>query len=387
MDEKIFRGFSDPLSKRNEEVIAYRQKLLNLKQDHQKLLEESGISLTSDTIKSLNSIDMVNFLSPAVQECIEEAAKIYSDSEYNKLTMVPSVFISEKLRGIASDLSGNNNFFHYIPCFEEGTIKINKKAWIYFKILNLDVDNQTLDVKLHLYKREHLDGGFVLCLQNASHIEFRDNKPHITQITDDSLSPSEVYTVKSDQEHKNIGWNETDIKMWKDVVIASRAKTEEKNREYVHKHAFIDLATSAEQAETEVLFFCCVQVVNELMEKETLSRAKKITEPRKTRINTPDVSNENPTFITPVDKRKVRTIGNSGINIVSVKAPKSPDAQYVRHYSVSSWTQAGHIRHMKSGKTIYIKPQTKHRRALLDKNVELPQKQTTLKIASDISLD
>ena len=149
----------------------------------------------------------------------------------------------------------------------------------------------------------------------------------------------------------------------------------------------IELTTSPEQAEIEALFSSCIQIVNELMEKETLSKAKKIKESKKNIVNKPMDLKDNSTFIVPSNKRKVRTLGNSGIDIISEKVPRTPDAQYIRHYSVSSWTQAGHIRHMKSGKTIYIKPQTKHRHALTDKNIKLPQKQTTLKIEPDISLD
>lgn len=375
---------SNAINSHDESVAEYRRKLLNLKQDYQKALEDAEISLTSEKLKSLNTIDMVDFLSPYIEECISATSKVYSEDEFNKSTIVPSVFVSDSLRNKIATLADNGNFFHYIPCFEEGSIKINKKAWIYFKIKDLDITNRVLDVELQLYKREHLDGGFVLCLTNASRVCFRDNKPYIQSNRIESLGPTAIYTVLDDKTLESFGWNARDIDMWDKVVIKSRKETEEKNKQYVFSHSSVELATSAEQAETEVLFFYCIQSVNKLMELETLSKARKIKEPKTSKPSLPvskDTSGQ--TFIIPSDKRKVRTLGSSNINIISERAPRTPNEQYVRHYSVSSWTQAGHIRHMKSGKAIYIKPQTKHRHALVDKNIEIPQKQTVIRVEEE----
>ena len=375
---------SNAVNAHDESVSEYRRKLLNLKQDYQKILEETEISLTSEKLKSLNTIDMVDFLSLYIEECIDATLKVYSEDRFNKSTIVPSVFVSDGLRSKIATLVDNDNFFHYIPCFEEGSIKINKKTWIYFKIKDLDITNRVLDVELQLYKREHLDGGFVLCLTNASRVCFKDNKPYIQANRVESLGPTGIYTVLDDKTLESFGWNTRDIDMWNEVVIKSRKETEEKNKQYVFSHSSVELTTSAEQTETEILFFYCIQSVNKLMELENLSKAKKIKEPK---VSKPPLSipkeASGQTFIIPSDKRKVRTLGSSNINIISEKIPRTPNEQYVRHYSVSSWTQAGHIRHMKSGKTIYIRPQTKHRHALADKNIEIPQKQTVIKVEEE----
>lgn len=62
------------------------------------------------------------------------------------------------------------------------------------------------------------------------------------------------------------------------------------------------------------------------------------------------------------DERKIRTIGT--ISITSKSVPHAPTQKSAAKYVIASWQTRGHIRHYKSGKTVYIKPSIHHRHAL-----------------------
>lgn len=71
----------------------------------------------------------------------------------------------------------------------------------------------------------------------------------------------------------------------------------------------------------------------------------------------------------------VRTM-KSGVIIKSVHVPKAPTIDVVRHYKVASWSVRGHVRHLKSGKTIYIAPGVHHRKEF--EKTDAPKRQTII---------
>ena len=65
---------------------------------------------------------------------------------------------------------------------------------------------------------------------------------------------------------------------------------------------------------------------------------------------------------------------SSGIVIKSRAVPKAPTEESVRRYKLAAWNTRGHVRHYKTGKTVYIKPSVHHRKCLKDKGIEaVPQ--------------
>lgn len=363
------------------------QHVLELKHDYQKYLESIGLSHTKEEFKKLNVIDMREDLKTPIEDTINVCKLKHGDNSkaYNAKCLPPSFYISPEFAKKIEEMQLNQSFFYEIPCFEKGAIRINDKCYIAFKIKEMDIDNRSCDIDLWLYEQNYLEGGFALKLK--TNISIQDN-PILTGIdgiaygydAERGYSIGKIKDLISIPYFSKI-WSKSDIKLWNEVVIPAYYNAENSNREVLKQfeYNFEKIKTSPEEFETIQIFQYAIWKVNILLEKETLSRAKKVV---KKRANTATRKEDDSLVIVPSDKRKIRVLGNSGITITSERKPRTPDATYVKHYSVSSWTQVGHIRHLKSGKTTYIRPQVKHRHALMDKNIETLAPNKTIKVTS-----
>ena len=71
--------------------------------------------------------------------------------------------------------------------------------------------------------------------------------------------------------------------------------------------------------------------------------------------------------------RIVRSMSN-GLIISSVKIPKPMSPDTIRKYHIEAWRSRGHIRHYKSGKTVYVRESIHHRKCLAnDEKSIIPQ--------------
>ncbi len=79
------------------------------------------------------------------------------------------------------------------------------------------------------------------------------------------------------------------------------------------------------------------------------------------------------TAMSGVTPPKVKVINTSGSHTVRPRyyaAEKGTGYFSERHYTVDKWQVRGHVRHYKSGKTVYIKPRVNKRKAMVPSNGE-----------------
>ena len=72
-----------------------------------------------------------------------------------------------------------------------------------------------------------------------------------------------------------------------------------------------------------------------------------------------------------IPEKIIRNVGL--IRMTSARPPKVFSSKSIRNYKIPSWTARGHTRHYKSGKTVYIRPTVRHRKALKNPDGKIPQ--------------
>lgn len=248
------------------------------------------------------------------------------------------------------DWSLMENFLHAVPCFVNGTIESDGKndvSYTRWTTSQVNLDKMTIDVTLFSYSSsKHKDGSDwipnfrIRCLmmftKEGIQVEFKPN---------DCMSMSEIVTKVP---YSRMNWSPLDVEIWKNTAIQV-ARTQEENWDTLYGRNFYEDAAGD--------FIMRTMVINAMLEKNRPStqrqyRKKEPDTPKPTAEFDPDVQS----------KRRTRTVGPIAIKSVSV--PRMPTQKTITRYSVASWACRGHMRHYKSGKTVYIQPTVRHRHAL-----------------------
>ena len=324
-------------------------------------------SLYSDTLEAYNDLLIKNNISDSIKSIVP-----------------PLAYLSKYYSKTVKQLYDTNSFFNYIPCFEEGVLKINSKAWIHFKLTDLNLDEKKYELELTYYNQDPRNGGFGIRAIEFLYVNYKDD-PAIPIETSSKYIPEYTLIKESNFLKENV-LSITEQMVFTEYLSLLK-EIDTKNKNIVSGHFKNPINPDAVSLTVTTLF--SFVKINKLLQEERLSKGinpekkNKNNKPIGNSLNNLDTEEPNTLYLTPSQKRKIRYLGKTGISITSKKIPKTPDQSYVKHYSVSSWSQIGHIRHLKSGKTIYIKPQTKHRHALIDKNIEIPQKQIVIKVEEE----
>ena len=368
-----FKNIIDKTAKREADLVIKE----NLIRDYQKKLEEKGICLSKNELLSKNIIDAKDVF----EKEIEQLAMIAKD-RVSKKAIFPSVIgpCTDEFFDLVNDYfaSAPEDPFSIIPCFEEGVVKVNTAAWLYYKIMDLDIEDNnivTVDILIQVYSQDVYSAGYRFMRQFE--FELKDNGKFGFNI---NTNVNKHFGAILTELQNEMGWTSEQKKFWTENVVNVYNDHEEKYENYMRsvvgdKMAIQPGATYYDLDYTG-LFLFVIRYVNAKLEEYKVSHAKKyVSKTSKSLVNDTPI-------IKAAEKRRLRTIstGAHEINIISESAPKKPNEKYIKHYSVATWQQRGFVRHLKSGKTTYIKPQTKHRHALMDKNVILPEVPTTIKI-------
>ena len=349
----------------------------NLIRDYQRKLEEKGVCLSKNELLSKNIIDAKDIF----KEEIEYLATIAKDV-ISKKAIFPSVIgsFTDEFSDLIKDYfkSKPEDPFSIIPCFEEGVVKVNAAAWLYYKITNLDIEDDNfvdINVLIQVYSQDVYSAGYRFMRQ----FEFGFNSDGKFGFSTESGINKHFGAILTELQNE-MGWTKEQKKFWIENVVNPYNDHEEEYEKFVQDTVgdkyIIRSGGTYRDLDYMGLFLFIIRYVNTKLEEYKISHAKKyVSKTSKSSIN--DIP-----IIKAAEKRRLRTIstGDHEINIISEAAPKKPNEKYIKHYSVATWQQRGFVRHLKSGKTTYIKPQTKHRHVLMDKNVILPEVPTTIKI-------
>lgn len=236
-----------------------------------------------------------------------------------------------------------NHWLCAIPCFETGTIRITPYRYATWEIKTLDLENAIMVIAIQQYTSTEATP-WEPGIQGTYHLAFTD----ATEKTICNMSYNTYPQIYKKLNYKTqLHWNDEDIKKWNSHIIQG---AENAMAEFDHAH------TNPGELLLK-MFMTIIARVNYELSKHKASRPKQ----------TPaTVSYEKPKIITQENPQErtqfVRTIG--GLSVKSEKPPKPPTKRTVIHYSTATWPVKGHVRKYKNGKTVYIKPTVKHRKAL-----------------------
>lgn len=332
-----------------EDIIAEQKEETGmLIRDFNRFTIEKGVRHSKKYIKSLDCIDL--------REIMENGI----DLSY--------------MRKYVMEHTGEEDFFSFLPCFEEGVFRLPNNAYLYFKIrnlllkdsnsrINIGTDNELTDKTPDMINGDYCE----IMMENYKFNEKlkwcpglririvirrkTNDKVEIATIESDSMT--ELYACSTKTLKEALHWTDAQITLWSKYIKAIQQEETEKQS----------------SINTVIQQFCSFKTyINLCLQKKKLSHGKKSRAKAKYHVKTTvDTTAQQP-------EKLIRniSIGNANISFTSRKTPKRPDEEYIRHYSVAAWKTRGHLRHYKNGKTVWIK-ESVHKRKGFENNESAPQ--------------
>lgn len=316
---------TNPLCKRIHDADSaanlFLERLPALLEIYNKSLAKNKIGMSEAELLALNKIDIRNICpAPGKKNC-----------------EIPNI-LAEPLSNEETKFANDNEVFSKIPCYDKGVLQINRHRYIYYKILNLDLTNKTMEIFIQDYFKDCdiWQIGISLTIDyDLSNMQYRNvvTYPALYRL----LSPNDF------------DWSDVDKLFWKINI-----ENAEKLQKTIEQKGY-DMAESL-----TVTFTKAIIKANYMLSLYKPSRGKN---PNKTKsAKRKIVTNAN----TPQPTKLVRTVGP--ITFQSEKPPKQPSDETVIHYKTASWTARAHTRTYKTGKTVWIKESVHKRKCLQDNN-------------------
>lgn len=283
-------------------------------------------------------------------------ARALFDKPDNKHDLPDIRYIKNKEK--ISDYIENADWLSCIPCFEEGVLQVNEDRFFYWKILNVNAEKKSYTIFIQDYGVQ-IPGvwevGVAICADILSNDEFDKSKRNIilNNDYDEYFSANFTAIYRCLNLKKELKWNKQKRDIWKKYIIKHAEQIDNDLKEN-KTTSFISLARA----------FChIICYVNASL------KTNKVSKPihRKTITEKTVIKKEQK----PTPERVVRTVGT--VIVKSKKPPRIPTEKTVIKYVIASWPTRGHIRHYKSGKTVYIKPTVHKRKCLQNENKETKQ--------------
>lgn len=316
------------------------EKKQELIKQYNRSLIDMGYGVTRSALKKENLVDI-------------RAAFIASNEPTDMLsTMLPELINDFGVWCQSTDL-----FYATIPCFTNGVIQVNKNRYIYWELKDVNITDKTMSLYLMDYMA--CDGYWQPGVSGTIDTKGLITSNHETRMDmktgRDELLFSKIYRIVP---YAVLQWTKSDIQLWEEVVIPFARLTED------------EMAKNETNNLCELCRYFTYYTIalNYFLNKEKPKAQRRSV---KTHCNTDVVSSD-----VIEDKRVVRNVGM--ISVKSEKPPKASTEKTVMKYKVASWRTRGHVRHLKSGKQIYIK-ESVHKRKCLNREVEADPK-TTIKL-------
>lgn len=329
------------------DAVKYYEEIAKLSVDYNEALAELPDAIPMSEIENKNIIDLSNIQNDAYGYTTD-VIRAYIKSLTDAGSLLPAA----------------------VPCFESGVIicppkeENNQKDHIIFSVENIDPEQNALTINIKL----------------CQHLDFLpDVLVPITEmnltITIMELQKDEIitYSIKCNNApiatHMDVltkvppsqlPWSELQKQAWRDIVLQNRSDVEQTNPEYVDGW----ITTQADN------LVWAITMTNAMLSSGRLTLVK---EPKTSQNHSSAPSASE----TPA--RRVRTVGP--VRFVSPRPPKAPTKQTIRRYVTPFWHVRGHTRTYKSGKTVYIRPNTFHRKGMEDSTpISIP---TTLRVKNN----
>lgn len=300
---------------------------------------DKGYGLSRRDLKQKDIVDM--------RECTE---LINDDRQYKLKDKIYKSFKEyQKQR--------KNYFYEIVPCFSEGSFYMIDNTYLYWKILDLKPEENTITLKLMSYAvMESYWSVGTSCVATISNDDPTDFDEEFKIETNEKESYSR-YKLYSAIPYSELKWSKSDIKLW-EKHVSKVIKKSEKLEKQKGNTPFTKLIT---------VYLDQVSLLNFILETNKPKAKRTINNKNKIKIQSIDV--EQP-------KRITRTVGLATIK--SHKIPRPVNAETIIHYKIANWKTRGHNRILKSGKIIHVSESIHHRKCLENKN-KTPQTTLILK--------
>lgn len=287
-------------------------------------------------------------------------------------------------------------WYCYVPCFEEGVLHVNDCRYIWWRVEDLDFDNNRMAVRLQDFIYYADGGGWqpgvtgLVCWRfedpDTVHAGFDpESDPKLLHppvkfaaVPEDSI-PDYIAMYKL-VDINTLGWNAAKKKIWRDTIMANAVTGCERMKKQTGMHNLDNLAgmfTSYMLRINKILDLnkkakCASRAVSKESHTEYLAEKKK-------------AKSEN---------RKLepeRRIMNVGPIVITSRLKPKPGGRAVADYKKLAWKTRGHMRTLKSGKRVWVRESVHRRKALMTpENMNaVPENATplTLRIQSQDVID
>lgn len=314
-----------------------------------------GLAEPKSKIKSLDTIDMqaVGHKTPETHDIPEQNLNETMSQQFLEFISNPETA-----------------FYRILPCFSEGVIRVNADRYIYFKILKLDLEQDSVQVYLRDYREtQYLDGNHLWepGIHGTAIIK-QDKAAGEYIITAEKENSFMFYEIYQQIDPKKLNWDKLQRDAWKTLAIGNARAMSEK----------LDQLGTNNLVQLTRVFMRFTMLSNFILEankpkiapgQEAKQAYNREIAKNKSNKSNSDTHKDNSTPEIP--EKLIRNVGM--IRIISTKTPRAVTSKSIRNYRIPSWTARGHTRTYKSGKTVYIQPTVKHRRALKNPEKKIPQ--------------
>lgn len=235
-----------------------------------------------------------------------------------------------------------------LPPFRTGMLIISDEVGIAFEVENLDVEERSYELTLkQLVFTKRGNGPY---LHTITHMRLKFPSTMEEELDAHMASDSANFIeLHSDRRiYRKLNWNGEDERIWNDCYVAPRS-------------------TNRANDCNELLRLFTGIIVRVNRQIALCKRQKKVGPA--VRTVTEDTAIELG-FTAEAPDKIVRRIGP--ITCISKERPEPPSEKRAVRYTQTQWMRRGYVRHLKSGKVVYVAPTTCHRR-MLDQNGERPQ--------------
>ena len=348
-----------------EEIRQFHAMLLR---DYNTFMLENGIAIDKKSMDKMDSLDMRNVFKkvPALLPGDNEKYSFpaFWSEEFLKAFGNLKGIEKENIEGQSVFGFSNVKFLDCIPCFKEGFLQVADRLWLVFRVIDIQLEeSKQCTIEISEYGQHHNVGGFGLHTQVTLLISEINGK--IEFEVQDAMTLPEIYEllleeIPWDKEIKNYFY----YTILKNYKASDQAKTDMLNEVYAFKHGLNVNGSITPIVQT---FIPSIMYTNQLLENETIEKIKAEKNPIKKLFKVKS------TYSTEIieKKRIIKTIGPQNVIINSKADARKPTEEIIRHYTVASWSVRGHVRHYKSGKTVYIKPHEKHRKDMTKTEEEI----------------
>ena len=277
------------------------------------------------------------------------------------LNSMPTIKLSDEDYQFLSE----NDWTLIIPCFEKGTIILNKYRYIYFELKNINVQNKTITAIIQDFE--------IVTSKNSSYwepgiqVEY-EIKPDLWI---NNSRPITILNKKTNFDIYNL-IPASEFDWTKDQKIAfDMVQTHAKLVSQAEDSGKIEMSFSNNFV--NVFTVICI-IVNSALNREKLRTKRKKREKTNDKTNTSShkpVKKEFEENDEDTIRRLTRYVGK--IKIKSQKPPKRPTEETIIKYKVASWPRKGYVRRNKNGTTSVIPPTICNRHGMENNNTKIKQ--------------